>query len=331
MYSDSPTYFPGYKRAVTRRPLLPLCAALSCLLLLGACALPQQTASLLEDIPAPLASPVVLEGVPFFPQDAYQCGPAALATLLTASRVDVTPEQLVPLVYVPERKGSFQVELVATTRSFGRLAYKIPPTLDALFTELLAGHPVLVLQNLGVNWYPRWHFAVVKGVDLPNRRIILNSGVHENYEMSLATFERTWARAQHWAILALEPPEMPATAEPAPYFSSLVALEQNNPQELVGKAYLSGLALWPGDQNLLMGYGNLLYTGGRPEEAAKQFQAVVTHHPDYAPAFNNLAQIHFERGDKKQALSYARQAVALGGTYLTTYQNTLDMIIEDSR
>lgn len=316
---------------MTRKLPVNLCASLACLLLLGACATPQQTAALLQDIPTPLASPVIVEGVPFFPQDAYQCGPAALATLLTASRVNVTPEQLVPLVYVPQRKGSFQVELVAATRSFGRLAYKISPTLDAMFTELLAGHPVLVLQNLGIDWYPRWHFAVVKGVDLPNATITLNSGVYENYEMSLATFERTWARAEHWAIVALEPPEMPATAEPAPYFSAVVALEQNNPPELVSKAYASGLATWPRDQNLLMGYGNLLYAQRQRDEAAEQFRAVVTYHPDYAPAFNNLAQIHFEQGDKEQALIYARQAVALGGTYLTTYQNTLEMIIEASR
>ena len=53
---------------------------------------------------------VELTDTPFFPQEAYQCGPAALATLLNANGVAVSPEQLVPQVYLPERRGSLQVE-----------------------------------------------------------------------------------------------------------------------------------------------------------------------------------------------------------------------------
>jgi hypothetical protein len=303
-----------------------LCLGLACALLLGACATPHQTAALLQNVPPGLQQPVVVANVPFFPQDAYQCGPAALATLLAASELAVTPEQLVPLVYVPGRQGSFQVELVAAARSFGRLAYRIAPTLEALFTEVAAGHPVLVLQNLGIDWIPRWHFAVVKGFDVQSRTVLLNSGVHENYPTALATFERTWARAEHWAIVALQPPAMPATAEPAPYFSALVAMEQSNAPELVEKGYASGLAAWPTDRNLLMGYGNLLYAQGSANAAMERFRAVVRHHPDYAPALNNLAQILYEQGELEQALDYARQAVALGGIYLETYQSTLDTI-----
>ncbi len=66
-----------------------------------------------------------------------------------------------PLVYVPARKGSFQIEMVAVTRSAGRLACQISPSLDTLLLENNAGHPVLVLQNLGMSWYQKWHFAVV--------------------------------------------------------------------------------------------------------------------------------------------------------------------------
>jgi len=54
--------------------------------------------------------------------------------------------------------------------------------------------PVLLLQNLVVKRYPRWHFAVVKGFDLERGRVTLNSGLHEDYEMSLNTFERKWGR-----------------------------------------------------------------------------------------------------------------------------------------
>ncbi|MEO7385334.1 MAG: hypothetical protein ABIX37_00195, partial [Gammaproteobacteria bacterium] len=47
-----------------------------------------------------------LTGVPFFPQTIHQCGPAALATVLGASGVIATPDELAPLVYLPGRRGS---------------------------------------------------------------------------------------------------------------------------------------------------------------------------------------------------------------------------------
>lgn len=294
--------------------------------LLSACASAPQSAALRQQTPPEFTAPVLLRQVPFYPQQLYQCGPAALATLLGASGVQVTPEQLVPLVYVPEREGSFQVEMVATTRSHGRLAYRIAPTLDALLSEVVAGHPVLVLQNLALSLYPRWHFAVVKGFDLERRKLILNSGLYEDYEISTAVFERTWARADHWGVLALEPGSMPAKPEAAPYFSALAAIEQDIAPALVNRAYVSGLQAWPTDRNLLMGYGNRLYAEKFAAAAAIQFGKVIAHYPDYAPAHNNLANVLFEQGQQEPALLHAREAVRLGGDYLENYRETLHMI-----
>src|SRR3954469_20068756 len=115
---------------------------------------------------------VELSDVPFFPQEDYQCGPAALATLINWSGTTITPAALVPQVYVPARKGSFQVEIVAAARGQGLLPYILKPELTALMAEISAGNPVMVLQNLGLSWHPTWHYAVAVGFDLPQRQII---------------------------------------------------------------------------------------------------------------------------------------------------------------
>lgn len=298
--------------------LLCLCAA--------GCASTPQSALLLRQTPAELGEAVTIPGVPFFPQDQYECGPAALATVLVASGLDVTPDALVPLVYVPERKGSFQVELVAAARSHQRLAYTLPPTLDALLLEVRNGTPVLVLQNLGLASMPKWHYAVVKGYDLERRKLLLNSGVHEDYEIALGTFERTWARAGHWGLAVVAPGQVPATAEALPYFNAAVALELGGHANLARSAYKAGLGRWPDDRNLLMAYGNLLYGAGELNAAAASFRAVTKYHPSYAPAHNNLAQLLFELGQLDQALTAAKTAVALGGDYSATYQETIQLI-----
>ena len=88
----------------------------------------------------------------------------------------MTPDELVPEIYLPARRGSLQVELIAATRSRGRLPYLLAPSDDALFDELAAGRPVLVLQKLGAGPWPGWHYAVLVGYDRDRRSVLLRSG-----------------------------------------------------------------------------------------------------------------------------------------------------------
>lgn len=169
-----------------------LLAAAVALLLLAGCA--TQTRALLA---APRSGPAQheLTATPFYAQERYQCGPAALAMLLGAAAIETTPDALVPEVYLPGREGSLQLELLAAGRRHGALAATIAPGMRSLLAELDAGHPVLVLQNLSLPIFPKWHYAVAIGYDLDQGQIILRSGTTERMAMPLSTFENTWARS----------------------------------------------------------------------------------------------------------------------------------------
>ena len=107
------------------------------------------------------SEPVELVDVPFHPQEAYHCGPATLLTVLEASGVDdASYDGLVQRVFVPGLEGSLQTEMTAAAREHGRIAYLLPPEPSAVFAELAAGRPVLVLLNQGVRSLPFWHYAV---------------------------------------------------------------------------------------------------------------------------------------------------------------------------
>src|SRR4051812_47501607 len=83
--------------------------ALAALLLAGCAQLGQlvpQTTALRTEWPEGVPRTVELTSVPFFPQDDYQCGPAALATALAYSGVNITPDPLVKQVFLPSRNGS---------------------------------------------------------------------------------------------------------------------------------------------------------------------------------------------------------------------------------
>lgn len=306
------------------------------LLCLGGCVSAPQSTSLLERFDNSSAqasafefpSQLLLSAVPFFPQDQYQCGPAALATVLQASQVSVLPDALVSQVYVPDRQGSLQIEMLAAARRYGRIAYVLPPTLEALFAELEFGRPVLVMQNLGLNRFPQWHYAVAVGYDLEERELILRSGHVKDYRLALSTFERTWQRAQHWAVVLLAPGELAETVDENRYFESVSAFALVGTEQALLAAYEAGLNRWPSSVALRMGVGNLHYEKNRLTKAREYYSAVLDESPLYAAAHNNLAQVLFELGDARLAQTHAEQAVYLGGQFSDSYKKTLATINE---
>src|ERR1039457_6234605 len=154
-------------------------------LLAGCISLPQ-TEALRADGGAGLRSRVELDSVPFFAQEEYQCGPAALAMALNAAGVAVTPDALTDEVYLPGRKGSLQVEMLASARRHGLLAYELAPELRDVLAEVAAGNVVIVLQNQGLcSFYPYWHYAVVIGYDLEKNQILLHSGARARRPLPL--------------------------------------------------------------------------------------------------------------------------------------------------
>lgn len=257
--------------------------------------------------------PVELHEVPFFPQEDYQCGPAALAAVLTWSGVSVTPEELRPQVYVPVRKGSLQVELAAAVRRHGRIAYVLEPSLDHLLAEVADGRPVIVLQNLGFGWHPVWHYAVVVGFNPGAEQIILRSGQLKRNLLSMRLFERTWRRGDYWALAVLRPGELPVTADVQRYLASVIALEKLGRWEAANEAYRAAVRRWPDNLVALMGLGNSAYARGDREGALAAFRRAVASHPHSAAAYNNLAHVLAEKGELERALRHARRAVELAG------------------
>jgi tetratricopeptide (TPR) repeat protein len=298
-------------------------------LLLTGCAAPQTRQLLSSSTHLPRS--VELRAIPFFPQERYQCGPAALATALNAAGVSVMPDELTPQVYLPERQGSLQFELLAATRRHGRVPYVIKPRLEAVMSEVAAGNPVLVLQNLGLDAVPIWHYAVVVGFDLDQANVVLRSGIEERRITSLQTFEHTWARGNHWGVVVMPPDRLPQTAEERPYLESVVTLEKLQRWRESATAYTTALKRWPQSLGAAMGLGNSRYALNDLPGAEEAFRAATLGHPEAGAAFNNLAQVLADQQRWEEAETAAQQAVAIGGSNSALFRLTLEEIQSHSR
>lgn len=293
-----------------RRRLLTS-ALLTAALGVGGCAafIPPQTQALQDERPADLAAHVELSDTPFFPQTELQCGPAALATVLVASGIDVSPAQLTEQVFLPARQGSLQVEMLAASRRHGALAVRLPGELEAVLHEVAAGHPVLVMQNLGLGFAPAWHYAVVVGYELERGLVVLRSGTTRREVMPLRTFEHTWARSGHWAFVAVKPGELPATALETEVAAATVSLERSVAPAVAARAYDAALKRWPQNLTLAMGLGNARAGVGDIAGAAQAFEHAAKQH-NSAVAWNNLAHMRMKLGQQAAAVDAAQKAVA---------------------
>ena len=236
---------------------------------------------------------------PFFAQTAYQCGPAALATLLVDAGVDTSPDELVPGVYLPGRRGSLQIELLGATRAHGRIPFVLPAGAGALLAELRAGRPVLVLQNLGTRSVPLWHYAVLTGFDLDRDSFRLNSGMKQGMWLSASQLLRTWEWGGQWAMVALRPGEFPASVsgdDAARYLQAVADFEAVAGDEAAAEAWRSAARRWPGESGPRLALGNHAYAGKHLREAALWYSRGLRLEPGSAVLANNLAAVLGELG-----------------------------------
>ncbi len=268
------------------RALRPLVAALA----LAACAAPPLDLTPSPDAPRKAA----VAGVPLIEQADFHCGPAALAMALQWSGQDVTQDQIARMAFSPGAKGTFQENMIGAARRRGALAVPLVG-FDDLTSEVAAGHPVIVFQNLGESFAPIWHYAVVTAYDLERGAITLHSGQLSRTAMTLAKFERTWAGGDGWALVVLRPGDLPATVRERTVLDAASGLERAGQSAAAVRAYRAGAERWPRNWLWQFGLGNALYTTGDIAGARRAFQEAARLDPTAPEPRQNLAALDAAR------------------------------------
>lgn len=272
------------------------------------------------------AAPVELAAVPFVAQTTDQCGPASLAMVLNYAGADVSLTQLRSRAYLPARNGALQVEMLAATRLSNRIAHRIAPTTGALLQNLSDGRPVVVLQNLGIAWRKKWHYAVLIGYVPAEDSFVLRSGPLRRLLVKRRRFEKSWDAGGRWAMVALDPGEIPTGALEDDYLRDLAAFESSGHRKAALSSYSAALARWPSSTMARLALANAHYARADLAKAEPLYESIARAEPSYLPALNNLAIVYNDLGKTAAALETIEQAIsqAHDSEFLTTLLETRD-------
>ena len=175
----------GFQAALLRT------TALSMMLALSACA------ASAVNIVDPTSHHVI--DIPFFKQQAHQCGPAAMASVLNYRGVAITPEEIAAAIYSPGAAGTLDIDMVLYAQKLGRKAEKYRGSLEDLQKNVDLKNPLIVLVDYGFLAYQRNHFMVVRGYD--ENHIYVNSGLEPLAAISKSDFLHGWEKTNFWALL----------------------------------------------------------------------------------------------------------------------------------
>jgi hypothetical protein len=289
-----------------------------------------QTVQLRTAWPEGVPRQVELGQVPFYPQEEYQCGPAALAMAMTYGGRRTLPASLVDEVWLPSRNGSLQLEMLATPRRHGLVSYRIEPRYADLLREVAAGNPVVVLQDVGP-LFTQWHYAVVNGFDYDTGTILLRSGLRDRQEMSFTAFERSWMAGDYWAMVVTPPDRVPASATEKRWLEALLGLARGGNLDATVRGYRAALQRWPESLPAAVGLANHLHARGSLQEAADVLKAALKKSPQSVILLNNLAQTLSDQGRNTEALAVIRQADDPQSPFAGDVRTTRELIEERLR
>jgi len=259
--------------------------------------------------------PSAVIDVPFVPPRTDMCGSTSIEMVssywqaTTSYKPYLSVQELDGRTLIPAKGGTLQVELVATARANGLVAYPLEPTFDALFAELAEHHPVIVLVNRGLSWYPLWHYAPVTGYDGEKRTVLTHFSDQSNEAISIETFGALWKRSDNWGVVLLPPEYLPASVSPKRFLSAVYAFEKAGMREGAIRAYQSALLRWPEDADIHFALANAYYHAKHLSEAEKSYRKLLTIKPSYPLAQNNLALLLCQRGKSEEGLKLLEKVV----------------------
>jgi predicted double-glycine peptidase len=141
----------------------------------------------------------LIERVPFFPQEDYQCGPASLAGVLNYWGIHVTPSDIAGEIFSKTAGGTLNIDMALYAQKKGLISAQYRGNSVDLKKNIDSGYPVIVLVDYGFSLYQKNHFMVIVGYN--ENGVIANSGRKKGVFIREKDFLKTWEKTDFWTLL----------------------------------------------------------------------------------------------------------------------------------
>lgn len=141
----------------------------------------------------------IINHVPFYPQEDYQCGPSSLAAVLKYHGLEISPNEIASEIYSKLARGTLDLDLLFYAQKRGLNAKKYNGSIDDLKDRIKEGYPLIVLVDYGYGPIQANHFMVIVGYN--ESGVFANSGREEKKFIPARDFLRVWGRTGYWTLL----------------------------------------------------------------------------------------------------------------------------------
>lgn len=141
----------------------------------------------------------IIEKVPFFAQDNYQCGPSSLAGVLNYWGIKVTPDEISREIFSKTARGTLNIDMLLYAQRKGLNVVQYNGNLKDLKEKIDLGFPIIVMVDLGIYFLKINHFMVVIGYN--EQGVIVNSGKEKEKFIYEKDFLKVWKKTDYWTLL----------------------------------------------------------------------------------------------------------------------------------
>lgn len=146
-----------------------------------------------------------IEGVPFFPQEEFQCGPAVLASVLNFRGNRIVPEEIARTIYLSDIRGTLKMDMVSYLRRYeekeGITVYEGAGDIEGIKKDIANGYPVIVFVDLGIWSIRKGHYMLIVGYDDDRGGMVAYSGAERDKFIPYHRFLKMWERGGYWKLL----------------------------------------------------------------------------------------------------------------------------------
>ncbi len=268
-----------------------------------------------------------LENVPSVAQETYQCGPAALESVIRYWGGSADAGSIGKTLYRSRTGGVFNFSLAQymKTIDFWSEIHEELGQAD-LKRWLRKRVPPIVMLDSGTLWVRTYHFIVLKGFDDRLRIFYANTGVLETQAIDYGEFDRRWKKADHWSLIVSPPEKVNWELDEAQSIEIALIFEKNGNLSQAERWVESALSKNPESLTTKFNLANIYSKSNRSEQAKIIYQELLNKNPSRSEISNNLAWIYYEEGRYDDALKVIVTAFKNGAQKNYDILDTLGMI-----